>query len=238
VPVGLLVIAAVSAWLSARNERRRTQPVVICNERASRTFSRDSVKWVTAVYLTNEGGGPAFNVRLGLRMRALHFPWRCHRFPWRAERLEGRPSRARVIRADERFAKADPLSIYIDSVDLAVLAVAGMRRPRRAGTIDDGRVYWCRYENAYGQTWETRNPHDPTADLRIRRVRFPRVHEWVDARRARRLHAAGVALDASLGKGMIEEAKAAEANRIAELTAQAVDEGAEAGAGKPPPAQE
>ena len=33
------------------------------------------------------------------------------------------------------------------------------------------RVYWCRFENQRGQTWETRNPADRSAKLEIHRIR-------------------------------------------------------------------
>src|SRR6266540_1268291 len=32
---------------------------------------------------------------------------------------------------------------------------------------DARRVYWCRHENAYGKTWETRNPVDRSSGLDI-----------------------------------------------------------------------
>lgn len=220
VPVGLLLIGAVNAWLSARNERRRTQPAVICQERHARTFTRDALAWVISVAATNEGGGPAFNVRVGVQVRALRFPWRRRRFPWREDRREGGASRHRVLRPGGRLppGKVGSLPIYIPSTDLAALVVAHKWRPRRRGTIDDGRVYWCRYENAHGQTWETRNPFEPTAHLRIRRIRLPRLREWTEEWRGRRLRAAGLALDAQLARGLIQEAKAAQAAPLAALT--------------------
>jgi hypothetical protein len=57
VPLGLLLLGAANAWLSARNERRRNQPVVICHEHRARMFSRDDAAWDALVYLTNEGSG-------------------------------------------------------------------------------------------------------------------------------------------------------------------------------------
>ena len=57
------------------------------------------------------------------------------------------------------------------------------------GNPDAGRVYWARYENAQGKTWETRNPGDRSARLQIRRVwRIRRVErrEENDREQARR----------------------------------------------------
>jgi hypothetical protein len=51
---------------------------------------------------------------------------------------------------------------------------------------DRRRVYWCRYENAYGKTWETRNPVDRSSGLDIRRVRFLASRLWREERRRRR----------------------------------------------------
>jgi hypothetical protein len=63
------------------------------------------------------------------------------------------------------------------------------------GDPDPGRAYWCRYENAFGQTWETRNPADRGGDLKIRRVRFPNLRERRDERALRRLRRRGEALE-------------------------------------------
>ena len=48
---------------------------------------------------------------------------------------------------------------------------------------DARRVYWCRYENAYGKTWETRNPVGRSSGLHIRRVRFLRARLWREEKR-------------------------------------------------------
>lgn len=47
--------------------------------------------------------------------------------------------------------------------------------PEEAAVEDDGlhsRVaFYARYEDAFGQVWETENPADPLGDFEIRRVR-------------------------------------------------------------------
>jgi hypothetical protein len=87
----------------------------------------------------------------------------------------------------------------LPSIEIWALAARRARQKqrgwRREEAIDDGRVYWCRYENAQGQTWETRNPADPTTDLRIRRIYRRDAREWFEERRERRLHGAGLAFD-------------------------------------------
>jgi hypothetical protein len=39
------------------------------------------------------------------------------------------------------------------------------------GDLDAKRVYWARYENAQGETWETSNPGDRSSHLAIRRIK-------------------------------------------------------------------
>jgi hypothetical protein len=34
----------------------------------------------------------------------------------------------------------------------------------------ENRVYWCRYENAFGDGWETRNASRPEEELRVRSI--------------------------------------------------------------------
>jgi len=72
---------------------------------------------------------------------------------------------------------------------LELVGTVHSRASKREGDLDAGRIYWCRYENAIGQTWETRNPGDRSTDLIIRRVRFRRIQEWREARRRRKARA-------------------------------------------------
>ena len=67
--------------------------------------------------------------------------------------------------------------ILIDSLSL------WGRAAQSDGDLDAKRVYWARYENAQGQTWETRNPGDRSAKLDIRRIRWPKRHERREQRR-------------------------------------------------------
>ena len=69
-------------------------------------------------------------------------------------------------------------SIFVDSID-----VWGLGR-----VDDDARAYWCVYENAHGETWETRNPADRAAQLQIRRIRFKRLRERQHERARTRVH--------------------------------------------------
>jgi hypothetical protein len=234
VPAGLLLIAAAQAWLSARSERRRTQPVVICHEHRSRAFSSEPEgTWVAHVWLSNEGGGNAFNVSFGIRMRDSRIPWRgqvssAELFAVLRPRLTGAPSRIRVIRSGERVPDRSPNAIALHMASIEIWTIAMPRRlRRRRGTIDDGRAYWCRYENAHGQTWETLNPADPTRDLRIRRVYFRRLRERFERRHLRRLRERGLPFETEARRDL-DEAKAAAHARL-QARAQALASG-----GQPP----
>jgi hypothetical protein len=60
----------------------------------------------------------------------------------------------RVLGPGERRPPTGSWAILIDS-----LSMWG-RAAEAEGDLDAKRVYWARYENAQGQTWETRNPGD------------------------------------------------------------------------------
>jgi hypothetical protein len=160
VPIGLLLAALTNAWLSARNERRRSQPVVIAHDEGGKPFSGEMGGWVTRSCLTNEGGGPAFNVRSGIEIDG-------HRFPLRGvkdgqPRAEGRASLWRVVRVGERLPPI-PTAGSRQS-DGAFLIVVDSETMAAIGKNRGSKMHWCRYENAYGQTWETRNPVDPAGE--------------------------------------------------------------------------
>jgi hypothetical protein len=69
------VIAATAALLNVRvltrNERRRSQPVVVVHPRGRPSGQSDPSQWCVMCVLRNEGGGPAFNVRFGVSGRAV-----------------------------------------------------------------------------------------------------------------------------------------------------------------------
>lgn len=188
VPLIAVLIAGTNAWLAARNERRRTQPVVITNEWRKRTFSDKAEAWTAAIYLTNESIGTAFNVRCGLLMKGFSFPFR-------GPSSEGRPRLWRVVPAGTRLPELS------QGGDRGVMAF-GLLLPTSEvsaleGDPDEDRIYWCRYENAHGETWETLNPADPTVRLKIRRVRLCGLRERRDARRLRQLRDRGARIEAA-----------------------------------------
>jgi hypothetical protein len=203
---GVLIAAlAIAArfYETARTERRRTQPVVIVHERRGRLldssgFGSDRRAWLATVWLENEGPGPAFNVRFGVEYDGIKVAHKMH------EEDPDRGNRQRVLGAGKRLppgTKVIPLRIASE----AIWGVAARRVGKgRKGDMDQGRVYWCRYENAIGQTWETRNPGDRSADLQIRRVRFTRLRERYEIWQYRRAIKSAEALERDTVKALRE----------------------------------
>lgn len=170
----LVLFTAVSVWLAGRSERRRTQPIVIVHGMGSTRFAddgREGGELALDAWLSNEGGGPAFNVRFGVEYDGVRFAWRFD------QEDPETGSRQRVIRSGDRLPEEG--KAFVIPIPWAK-AQAGSGK-----AADDGRIYWCRYENAYGQMWETRNPWKRWEDLDIRRVRFVRLCEWREVRKLR-----------------------------------------------------
>jgi hypothetical protein len=194
--VAALLFAAWQVWLTIGNERRRVQPIVIAHETESRRFREGRPGWSFKAYLQNSGQGSAFNVRFGVQVEGVRWP---HRM-----RDEDPPSgnRQRVVEPLSRLPEAGDFEINFSSVEL-IGAVHKYRSKREPGRdLDAGRIYWCRYENAIGQTWETRNPGDRSADLDIRRVRLVRWRESREARKRTEAKNAGEELDAQVAEEM------------------------------------
>lgn len=164
-----LIVSVSSAWIAVVNERKRTQPILIAHEHERRHFSQNVLvqAWVVDSYLTNEGGGPAFNVAFGVEFSGVRFPYKLTAKDPDAGNVQ------RVVRPSERRPAEGSWPILVDSTTL----LSGEADP------DPGRIYWARYENAQGRVWESRNPPDRSAKLDIRRVRFLRWVEWHEQRK-------------------------------------------------------
>jgi hypothetical protein len=130
------------------------------------------------VYLTSEGEGAAFNVQFGVAYHAVRYGQRLKPDDPASGNVQ------RVLKAGERRRTDGAWPVIIDS-----LSVFGAGKK---GDIEENTVYWARYENAYGKTWETRNPGDRTSRLDIRRVRFRWVRERYENWRRDRARQHGV----------------------------------------------
>jgi hypothetical protein len=188
IQLAIAIITAVAALtavatvlLTVANERKRTQPIVISNEARGRHMSDSPVlagAWVVDAYLTSEGAGPAFNGTFGVEFHGVRYPYRLRSEDPSSGNVQ------RVLQPGERRPEGS-WPILIDSTELYGVAAAG-------GDPDPGRVYWARYENAQGQVWETRNPGDRSARLRIRRVRLRRLREWREEQQRKKARKYGV----------------------------------------------
>lgn len=147
-----LVVAAMQLRLAIVGLRRTSQPVVVVHEVRSapdRSFGGAAYD----VYLRNHGVGTAFNVRFGIEIGGER-----SRYPFSTTlQAEGRGAR-QIVDAGARLPRTGELTLS------APFSIPGQEE-------DTPRAFWARYENGFGETWETSNPHDPAADLGIERVR-------------------------------------------------------------------
>jgi hypothetical protein len=178
--IGLAALAVAVLGLVIRElhvavvERKRSQPIVIAHEHRGTHFGAGG--WSVESYLTNDGTGAAFNVRFGVAYRGVRYAYRMD------PNDHPRGNRQTVINAGTRLPEyPGVLPILISSEQMW-----GAAALRRDGRLHESRVYWCRYENAFGHTWETRNPWDRSADLDIRRVRFVKLRERLEERKRRK----------------------------------------------------
>jgi hypothetical protein len=193
--VAAAMFAAWQVLVSILNERKRTQPVVIAHDAGGRQFGdRDNANTVLPTYLTNEGGGNAFNVRFGVDFDGVPYAWKFSS----EDSDEG--SYQRVARVGARLPEGGgSFNIEVPWEKFAI-----------GRDTDDRRVYWCRYENAYGKTWETRNPVDRSSGLDIRRVRLLKWKLWREERLRRKTAGeARAALERDL-EAMAADAEAAQ----------------------------
>jgi hypothetical protein len=131
-------------------------------------------------HITNESGPAAFNVRFGVEYSGVRFPYRMAVNDPETGNLQ------RVVQPSARLPanEGESFPILISSQDLWHTAAV-------SGPLDETAIYWCRYENSLGQTWETRNPADRSSKLDIRRVRRPMRVEQRETKRRDEMRTAG-----------------------------------------------
>lgn len=176
-----VIVALASLLLTQANERRRTQGIVIAHEVQPRLHTPDK-GWVVAAAITNEGQGPAFNVRFGVYMFGVRYPFRMEE----SDPLSG--NRQRVVRSQQRIPAEEGDGWMIPIPSLAVYGGAWKKEEPPEASM----FYWARYEDAQGRTYETRNSPDRSADLKISRVRFVKLLERWNARQHGRINQAGL----------------------------------------------
>jgi hypothetical protein len=156
--MGLLDLAA-ERWLTRKDRRRESVPLVLANEVQAPTFFTDSPSgWAAEAYVENRGSIEAMNVTFGVEFFGVHHAYRLTR--------DERASRLNVVRPGERAPASGAYRIPIES-----LAVYGGE-----GDADD-RVYWCRYQAPSRDWWETLNPAQRDGRMIVRRLRRPEAAE-------------------------------------------------------------
>jgi len=135
-------------------------------------------------HISNESGPAAFNVRFGVEYGGVRFPYKVDIDDPDAGNIQ------RVVQPGSRLPgdPAESFPVLISSQDLWHTAAV---RERLDDTLDDTAIYWCRYENALGHTWEIRNPGDRSAKLDIRRVWRPKRLEERETRKRLEMRTAG-----------------------------------------------
>ena len=155
------LVGVVGMWVAVSTMWERRQPIVIAHEGQHLQHDEDTGGWVAVAYLTNESGPAAFNVRFGLEYEGVRFPFK------RSRLAPPEGSYERVVKAEGRVpdeaALADPPHVGRP----ALVEFGG----EASFETEETYSYWCRYENARGETWETHNPRARSAKLEIHRVR-------------------------------------------------------------------
>lgn len=167
--VGLAL--AVLRDLAARRERRRKRPVVIANEQRGRHWNEGPLRHGSAAdaYLTNESEVQAVNVRFGIQLNGI-------RYPYKHNPADPEASRINVVAPNGRAPESGAYEISIPNL----FDWSG------GGDPDPGRVYWCRYRSLSGEVWETRNPAARHKDFTLHRVHMVRLTAWREERGRRR----------------------------------------------------
>jgi hypothetical protein len=195
--IGAVLTGAWQVIVAIVNERKRSQPVVIAHDAGARQFGNPGTpNTLLPTYLTNDGGGNAFNVRFGIDFDGVRYAWKY------APEDSDAGSYQRVVHAGARLPEGgETFRIEIPWEKFVI-----------GRDTDARRVYWCQYENAYGKTWETRNPVDRSSGLDIRRVRFLRLRMRLQERRRTRTAKKareGLQRDLAAMAAQVEEAEAA-----------------------------
>src|ERR1017187_8350248 len=163
VGTGTILFAAVNAWLSIRNERKGTQPIVIAHQDDPSRSLEQSKRSAFDMYMTNEGTGAAFNVRFGVELHGV-------RIPYKHDPDDPFASVYRIVKPGQRLPDSS-WSLQFDRLYLL----------SKIADPDVSSMFWARYENAQGKLWKTRNPGNRSGRLGIKRVRAVRLRERREA---------------------------------------------------------
>jgi hypothetical protein len=167
--------------------------------------------------LTSEGGGPAFNVRFGVKFGGVRHPYRLSTDDPESGNVQ------RVLRPGDRRPRDGAWPILLTSLAIWGRAADSVAAGK-PGSLDADRVYWARYESADGKTWETRNPGNRSAKLNIKRVRFARLRDWRDTRQRTK----AAEYDIEWERQALEELRQIGAKAEAEASTRGTDDASDA----------
>jgi hypothetical protein len=156
-----LLVSASQLRLGIVALRRGWQPVIVVHEVSSDIAPRgDGMEF--RVYLENHGLGAAFNVRFGIELAGVRYPYTFG---------ESTRGARQLVPTGSRVPKEGELRLVASWAPYAV----------GEGQAGARRAFWARFENAFGETWQTSNPVDPAADFehpkRVRRRALRRLEE-------------------------------------------------------------
>lgn len=148
-----VLVATWQGWMMRRSEQLRTQPIVVVAEQAHpKPGSQDSGPSVE-LFLRNDGAGSAFAVTFGILEKEMR-----HRCPAPESGPASPGALPRVLASGTRAPAGSGFFHYELPFD-----------PYVDGELSE-RVYWCRFRNAFGHEWETRNSSAEEKRLEIERI--------------------------------------------------------------------
>lgn len=105
--------------------------------------------------LSNEGTGIALNVRHGVELDGV-------------DHEHGDGMEVRVLRAGENDPPIEAATGRLVLMQGFIVVLPAARAEESAGL--DARTYWARFENVFGERFETRNPIDPRQSASFMRI--------------------------------------------------------------------
>jgi hypothetical protein len=141
---------------------RQLQPYVLIHERNSEVLDDE---YGLFYFLRNEGLGPALNIEHGVAIAGRTWVWSGE---VGKEPPSGSP-RFRAVPAGETLPQGPLVREGPDLVPTTKFRLAIVRDEASPSEIPE-REYWCRFDNLFGERWETRNSSDPVKEQEIRRL--------------------------------------------------------------------
>ncbi len=160
-------IAAVAGIASATREasrdaaRAQLQPIVFAHAHGAAVQGPNDEldigegEIAFLYYLSNEGTGPALNIKHGVECGGIDYAF-------------GGGMEFRTARAGEFLPPLDTDTTQPVPSRFLPVIVAESALPVRWQTMI--RTYWARYENVFGEEFETRNPNDPRQSAAFMRL--------------------------------------------------------------------